>query len=177
MPLEHKASVFDYARFADELKPILEEALATQAVGELIRFIEMHLADLRHPDEATPLPRDWQRLIEQGDPNEYGDIALTRYYKPYNIGIGYEWQEVQDIIGAARPNLQRSPILGDVIGPASNPFDPGKLGAYFQSPDLVLANLALLRELAAEWGEDLLASAVGMLEEAATNRAGLYVTF
>jgi hypothetical protein len=111
------------------------------------------------------------------DPQEYGDFALTRYYQPDNIGLVYEWEEIQDIIAAARPGLIQSPILGEVVGPPNNPFDPGKLGSYFQSTEDVRASLALVKELASEWGTDLLASAITMLEAADKNGGGLYVTF
>ena len=177
MPMEHKAYLFDYIGFAQELKPILEQALATRSAEKLVQFIDTHLGSLRHPDEGTTLDDHWRSLIEQGNPDEYGDFALTRYYVSDNIGLGYEWEEVQDIISAARPDLERSPLLGETIGPTNHLFDPGKLGSYFQPPNVVRANLVLVREIAEEWGEDLLASTMTMLETGDGKGVGLYVTF
>jgi hypothetical protein len=62
------------------------------------------------------------------------------------------------------------------VGPADNPFDPGKMGSYFQTEEDVRANLHALLALrnsgAAEEAEHL----VRTLRAAAERARGLYVT-
>ena len=177
MPSEHKAFAFDYDLFAQELMPLLVNALESRTTSGLAQFIDLNLGRLRYPNDGATLGPDWRTTAEYHTPDEYGDFALTKYYQDNNIGIGYEWEEVRDIIMAARPDLKVLPILGDAIGPVHSPFNPGKLGSYFQTYEQAVANLSLARTLAEEWGSDLLGSTVGMLDAAVQHRLGLYVTF
>lgn len=130
--MEHKAFLFDYASFERELRSQLEQALANGNVAPLESFINANLRSLRDPYEGLPLGEDWRARIESEDAHQYGDLALTKYYLPTDdIGLGLGWERVQNLIAAAR--LAVSPILGTIVGPQANPFDPAKLGSYFQS--------------------------------------------
>ncbi len=175
--MDHRAFVFDYSRFARELKPVLERALETDDPAEIVRFIVAHRTKLRDPDEGEPLPEDWESRLEVGDIHEYGDLALTRYYDPReDLGMGNGWDLVQDLIHAD-PSLSVSPILGVPVGTWEHPFDPGRLGSYFQSPEMVQAHLAYLSRRSSSAAVAGLDQATEMLRAAAQRDQGLYVTF
>lgn len=169
--MEHKAFVFDYAGFYDELYGILLAGLRFGSVAGLRDFISGNLNALKDPYEGKPLCGDWERMIEFPDVHQYGDFALTKYYNPSeDIGLGHRWEHFQDLFGALG-GLGWSPVLGEAIGPEENYFDPGKLGSYFQTPSQVNENLTRLLSLPEAM--DL----VTMLNRAAACEKGLYLTF
>lgn len=174
--MEHKAFVFDHDSFERELRPTLEDALATGDTSRLESFISANLDALRDPYEGQPLGPDWASLIEVHDAHQYGDFALTKYYSPTSdIGLGSVWERVHDL--AASSERTESPILGTTVGPSDAPFDAGKMGSYFQSPRSVRENYEYVLELAKTTRSADLKKAAEMLEEAARKNAGLYVTF
>ena len=175
--MEHKAFLFDYSSFDRELRQILENALNSGKCGGLVSFINTHLEALRDPYEGEPLDAGWESLIEAPDAHQYGDFALTKYYDPLaDIGLGVFWESVQDLI-ASDPTFSVSPILGSTIGPKHDPFDPGKMGAYFQSFQQAQQhhNSLLLAERTSPSPQ--LHEAVELLAKAVNEKKGLYVTF
>jgi hypothetical protein len=173
--MEHKAFVFDYHPFEQELLPILSEALNSNDCTQLIRFIQSSLSSLTDPYEGEPLTIGWEDLIETADAHQYGDLALTKYYDPkHDIGLGAGWNSVQELMPL---ELTTSPILGHLIGPQSNLFDPGKLGSYFQSQNQVQESIHLLSKVAHHNLSPKLDEAVQVLEQALRCKKGLYVTF
>jgi hypothetical protein len=175
--MEHKAFLFDYDSFDRELRVILEDALRSGDHSKLVSFINAHMGDLRDPYEGEPLDANWEAMIEMQDPHQYGDFALTKYYNPTaDIGLGAAWHNLQELI-ANDPTLVESPILGSTIGPQDNPFDPGKMGSYFQSAQQVRQNLRYLLNLAKKWQTEDLKRAIQMLDQAVGAETGLYVTF
>ena len=175
--MEHKAFLFDGDRFDVELRPVLEAALSTGDCSPLVDFIRDNLDALTDPYEGEPLEPDWESLLETKDADNYGDFALTKYYDPASdIGLGAGWDLIQDLV-ADDPAADTSPILGTTVGPDDSPFDPGKMGSYFQSPSQAAASLRRLRDLARESPSDAAADAVRMLEQAVEAGKGLYVTF
>ena len=175
MAMEHKAFSFDFPAFDSELRPILEGALSSADCMSLVRFMEKHLNELADPYEGEPLDDDWESLIEQADVHQYGDFALTKYYDPTaDIGLGPAWDEIQEAIHG-HPNLTESPILGSVLGPQDQPFNPGKMGSYFQSEEQVKKNRQFLIALAND--SDAFQEAIDMLAQAEEANKGLYVTF
>ena len=54
MSMRHKAFIFDYDAFIQELADILENALAINQGNEFITFIENNLSSLKDPDEGEP---------------------------------------------------------------------------------------------------------------------------
>jgi hypothetical protein len=70
-------------------------------------------------------------------------------------------------------------VLGRPIGPPGREFDPGKLGAYFQSPAELAANAAAVGRLASATTVRAMpiAAAARMLEQLAGARRGMFVTF
>jgi hypothetical protein len=168
--MEHKAYAFDYASFANELRPILEEALREDSVDALREFIQANLPRLLHP-AGGPLPKAWEDELENSDVHEYGDFALTRFYDPGDdIGLGEAWVEVAELYGQKVSDL----LLGRPIG-GETLFDPGRLGSYFQSADDVEQSLAQLRVLLRGSDAEFRAAAFELFEEA--RGRGLYVTF
>lgn len=175
--MEHKAFLFDSDRFDEELRPTIEAALSTGDCGPLVHFICDNLDALTDPYEGEPLAPGWDSLLETKDAHTYGDFALTKYYDPTaDIGLGAAWEGLQGLI-ANDPDIVTSPILGAAIGPEDSPFDPGKMGAYFQGPSQVTANYRHLLDLARGSPSDVVADGVGMLGGAVRARKGLYITF
>jgi hypothetical protein len=179
MSFEHKAFVLDYQSFESQLKSVLESALESENVSQLSNYISQNQTYLKDPYEGQPLTNEWESMIESQDPHQYGDFALTKFYNPTeDIGLGYDWENVQAVLSQKLTNV--SSVLGSPIGPASNYFDPGKMGAYFQSPQQVMENQQLL-ESSFNQGE-LESSAelekmLEMLQAATSEGKGLYVTF
>ena len=174
MSMTHKAFVFDYARFDADLRPILVRALETGDCTELKEFIRRHLSELTDPYEGEPLTESWESMLEYRDAHQYGDFALTRYYDPSaDIGLGADWQSVEELL--EKHGITNATILGQALGPANNPFDPGKMGSYFQSASMVKASLEKLDALPAK--QAIIDEARSMLVKASDQNKGLYVTF
>lgn len=173
--MEHKAYLFDYARWERELLPILQVALKSGDCGMLVAFIHQNAGSLTDPYEGEPLDDDWEAMLESKDPHQCGDFALTKYYRPdSDIGLGLDWQAVHDLGPSDRGT---SPILGSIVGPNDSPFDPGKMGSYFQDPQEVVENLAFLRQLCERRRFNELDRAIVLLQSAVDLPCGLYVTF
>ena len=175
--MEHKAFLFDYSTFDQELRVILENALASGDCSVLTSFINRQLDSLRDPYEGDRLDSEWQSLIETKDAHQYGDFALTKYYDPLtDIGLGMSWEFVQQYITKDR-TLSASPILGETIGPETNTFDPGKMGSYFQSAQQVQEHLKHFLQDHRAIHSQQLRDALEMLTQAVNENKGLYVTF
>ena len=168
--MEHKAFLFDFNAFRRELMPLLNDALSTGQLGPLEDFVQQHRADMCQPASGEPLADDWRGTVEDWDAHQIGDIALTKYYDPLDDrGLGTDWEHLQrQLLEEVRTDL---PLLGVPVGPAEEPFDPGKMGSYFQSPEEVAAHLALLQRFTGS-GE-----LSGILRSALEAGTGLYVTF
>jgi len=177
MSMEHKAFLFDYDSFDRELRSILEDALGSGDSARLRSYIISNLHRLKDPYEGYALSGEWESLIESHNAHQYGDFALTKYYRPTSdIGLGRSWEHVQELI-ASDLTLTESPILGATVGPRGNPFDPGGMGSYFQSSPSVRQHLEYLSGLAKNVKDDGLLKAMQMLNEAAKVDSGLYITF
>ena len=75
------------------------------------------------------------------------------------------------------PSFQMVPILGAILGPDDNPFDPGRLGSYFQTPEHIVGNYVYLEKRSHELDVPELELGVRMLKQAMDANSGLYVTF
>lgn len=178
MSMEHKAFLFDYAGFHKELEAILIGALDSKEIDALRNFILENLDNLKDPYEGEPLDSDWEEMVDPKDVHQYGDFALTLFYDPQSdIGLGYEWDILENLPDDG--DFESSPVLGVPLGKNNNVFDPGKIGSYFQSPELVQSNLTKLNSIFSNSTDDSasLESAIEMLNEAKNEKKGLYVTF
>lgn len=178
MSFEHKAFAFDYRSFIGELKPLLEKALAENDIDSLKSFIDENLPLLKDPYEGNSLDDSWEDMIEAKEVHQYGDFAITKYYDPAaDIGLGYEWENIQKLLLKESPSLA-SNVLGFPIGIAPNYFDPGKMGSYFQTPELVKNNIEVLCKLLEEKGAEVskLFPLFEMLKKIELDE-GLYITF
>lgn len=178
MSMDHKAFVFDYTSFERELRPRLERALHRQETGELKEFIRIYRDVLKDPCEGMPLDEAWEHLIESDEPDQYGDICLTKYYDPASdIGLGPGWLAAQSHIEKAAPG-KGALLLGRPLHCGTVFFDPGKMGSYFASPDDVAQGLSLLQSLSGSGDvSQELDAVMAMLERARETNMGLYVTF
>ncbi|WP_335152798.1 hypothetical protein [Nostoc sp.] len=179
MSMEHKAFVFDYDTFLQELADILVNALVINQSKDLITFIENNFSYLKYPDEGEPLDSFWKETIDTNDISQYGDFAITKYYNPQcDIGLGYDWLPLYDML-LNEMDKDISPLLGKNFGIPGNYFNPGKMGSYFQSLEQVKNNFELLSLLLNEKKEYLpnLALLIKMLANALDLDKGLYITF
>lgn len=179
MSMDHKAFVFDTAGFEQHLRPLLETALASGNLSGLHTFILENFASLTDPNEGTPLMDDWDAVLGSTDAQQLGDVALTRFYDPLqNLGLGPHWAALHDLLALRWPELAPA-VLGSVIGPPENLFDPGKMGSYFQSASDAHAALERLTTLVRQQPtlQAELAELRGMLERAVDAHQGLYITF
>lgn len=175
--MSHKAYLFEYDRFNMELKPLLEHALLADESRVIIDFIDKNLDALRDPYEGAPLGPEWETLLETRDVQEYGDFALTKYYDPAaDCGLGAAWMGLQDWL-ADDVGLLLSPILGEIVGRREAPFDPGRMGSYFQSPEAVKRNHSYLTRRVESAPLGARRAALDLLEHAMQSGKGLYVTF
>jgi hypothetical protein len=166
----HKAYAFDWDRFAVELQPVIERALAKRDSRLLVEFMLTNRDNCSDPYEGGVLPLDWESLLETGNVQELADFALTKYYDPLaDFGLQEHWLHVE----AQFPESVRSALLGLPIGSPEAPFDPGAMGAYFQTPSMVLKSLATLES----YGHEELRDYVGLLRGIAQSGLGLYVSF
>jgi hypothetical protein len=170
MTMCHKAYALDHASFIGDLAPILYDALVSGRQAKLAEFVDRNLALLTLPCEARPLPADWRSVLEHGDVHEVGDVALTLYYDADDdCGLQEHWLAVEE----ALPPAARACLLGEPFGPPDNLFDPGRMGSYFQSPSSATQS----REVLGSRGEPELQPFRALLDQVATSRKGLYVTF
>lgn len=170
MSMSHKAFVFDWNGFQSELAPLLARSLADGDTVRLIEFGSRHQISLREPYEGEPLDPDWIEHLEIGDVQEVADFVLTRYYDPtQDRGLGGLWSVLDDSLDAG----QRQALLGRTVGPETEPFDPGRMGSYFQDEETARKSLDVLRQLT----RPEVANFVSLLEQAVTSSKGLYVTF
>jgi hypothetical protein len=70
-------------------------------------------------------------------------------------------------------------LLGSAFGFERNYFDPGEMGAYFQTPDQAAEHLRRLEALAATAPADAheVQDAIVMFQQAVKTQKGLYITF
>jgi hypothetical protein len=166
MSLDHKAFEFDWRAFADEFLSLLTSALERNKPLELRQFVEGNLLVCHSPYDGSSLERDWDRLLENGDAQEFADFALTKYYDPaQDNGLGTSWFELQMHLSASA----RSALLGRTL-PL---FDPGRQGSYFQTPEEVAESARVLEPLT----DPVIAAYRAFLLRAALSEHGLYVTF
>jgi hypothetical protein len=179
MSIEHKAFIFEYEKFSSELKETLEDALSSGSHSALRAFIVREKKQLKDPYEGEPLGEDWEEMIGEADPEQYGDICLTKYYEPsIDIGLGDDWEQVESELKNLGLN-SGCVLFGLPIQGGSRNFDPGKIGSYFQSPKEVDANLALILKYVSK-SKDLKIIFNGLIEmlgAANSKNLGLYVTF
>lgn len=178
MSMEHKAFVFDYDAFTNEVSNTLEAALITNNTEYLASFIERNLDSLKDPYEGELLDNNWQSLLEIDDPHQCGDLAITKFYNhKNNVGLGYNWENIQNVLQQefGIPWI----ILGESFGSSKNYFDPGKMGSYFQSPTLAKGNLNLIKNLLEQKPNyfSSLDAVIKMLQKPVEKNQGLYVTF
>ncbi|HBE18326.1 MAG TPA: hypothetical protein DEG17_01740 [Cyanobacteria bacterium UBA11149] len=180
MTMEHKAFILDYNAFREEISDSLQKALLTGDLDSLIDFINMNIDSLKDSYEGQPLDYSWETMIELKDAHQYGDFALTKFYNPaHSIGLGYEWEDIQNILSSELDETSLSMILGEPFGSENNYFDPGKMGSYFQSPEQVKKNWQIIQNLVKFKFKkiDNLSILIGMFQQAVAIEQGLYITF
>jgi hypothetical protein len=169
--MEHKAFEFDWSAFDSELHRLLVDALAFNDSASLVEHIAGHIGQLRDPYEGEPLKPDWRSMLGNlDDIHTIGDFALTRYYDPKaDFGIGGTWLAINEVLD--QPT--QSALLGQVVGQVLEPFDPGRMGSYFQSPEMLVQSIAALTSV----NRPELHDYISFLGACRALGHGVYVTF
>jgi hypothetical protein len=166
--MSHKAYEFDWAGFERELAPLLREVLGNNDVEKLAEFVDRNREQCRDLSFGEPLTEAWRSDLTAYDVQQVGDLALTKYYDPLeDFGLAESWMSLSDQL----PAEETRALIGEPFGAASVYFDPGYQGSYFQTPAVVRASAHALS------GKPDLNPFLELLERAAKNGKGLYVTF
>ena len=170
MTLSHKAFAVDWRIFENALAGRLAAALAANDPAPLLAFVQANLAACKDPYDGQSLPSAWADSLEVGDVQEAADYALTLCYQPaHDFGLGESWQAT----ASSLPEPARAALLGKPFGPPHAPFDPGRQGSYFQTPESVQQSIAAL----AHQSHPALRAFRAGLAAVAEHGNGLYVTF
>ena len=169
--MEHKAFEFDWDAFDADLRRVLINALESNNTASLLTYIDGNISELTDPYEGNWLETDWRSQVENADDvHELGEFALTRFYDPLaDSGVGAPWID----LGESLPEQFQKAMLGQTVGPPDNPFDPGRMGSYFQSPDQVIQSFDDLSAVR----DSRLADYLSLLEACRPKNRGIYVTF
>lgn len=181
MSMIYKANIFDYDSFQREFAPQLYSVLETNDSSLLIEFIEDNREMLKSP-LGQSLDSSWQSLELNWTVQDYGNLAITKYYDPLvgNLLLP-QWQPIDEFLHA-KLGEDTTILFGEPFGPEENIFDPGTMGTYFQSPDEVLTSSEILNELANRNPKllrqlDSFDEVVALFQSAALGKMGLYVRF
>lgn len=153
MSIDHKAYLFEYRRFEEELALILYDALEQGATEPLRAFINQFRSDLTDLWTEGPLGENWEEDVEDASVQSFADLALTAYYEVAggNQGLSYGF----DALGAY---LQTVPLVseeasllicGHLFGPTGLRLDPGRMGTGVLAPAEVQRLHELLEQT--EW--------------------------
>jgi hypothetical protein len=140
--IDHKAWLFDYRAFERELADTLYGALQTGDGRALKAFIDRHSGELTDQWTEERFGPDWEEELRRRpgkppaeyDVQDYGDIALTKYYDVSDSrGLSYDFDAVHAYLAGlpALADVADALICGYPFGPAGRPFDPGRMGTGF----------------------------------------------
>ena len=152
MSISHKAWLFDYNAFADELAGTLDLALVSGSGEVLERFIARNLASLANPETEEALEPDWRDGVDLDDVQALADIALTRYYDLTDEqGFGGTFDALYVYLRSVPTLGECAELLigGELVGPAGNRLDPGLMGTGMLSAPFVAEFHKLLERT--EW--------------------------
>jgi hypothetical protein len=179
MSMNHKAYVFEDEAFDKELSVPLANALRKNDPKILLPFIDSHREQLKWK-RTDPMPKDLHAWCMEEGVQQAGDLALTAFYDPEaEIGLGPAWHQMHELLDSidvdAVGTLCGEPFVARVV------FNPGGLGAYFQTADEVWGNRDGLKSILRrnrKW-VPIFAPASAMLETALQtgNGKGLFVWF
>jgi hypothetical protein len=138
MSIDHKAYLFQYDKFQEELADALYRSLQTGIVLPLRVFINGHRGSLTDLATAKRLGKDWeQKYCRDEDVQSYADLALTRYYDlTASLGLCYGFDALAVYLRSL-PSLARHAgrlIGGRLFGPKGKRLDPGRMGTGLLSP-------------------------------------------
>lgn len=161
--MEHKAYEFDWNSFEKEFAELLISSLRSENKDALIAFIKSNLSAITDPYEGDSLEGNWKENLSSLSSQEIADHALTKYYSVgEEIGLCDQWIPISESLSQKEVDA--------LLGASYSEFDPGCYGSYFQSPSLVIENIAILSNS----GHEPLKSYLGNLSNVSK---GLYVTF
>jgi hypothetical protein len=130
MTLCHRAFVFDYTAFGNELAPILDAAAESNQAEHLMRWVDRERTMLTLPWEDSELAEGWRGGLVSQSVREVAAIALTKYYDVgVDHGVGTRWNRVKSRL----PESYTEWLLGMPLR-LSEDADEEVLG-YLLSPD------------------------------------------
>jgi hypothetical protein len=138
MSIDHKAYLFRYDQFQEELADLVLRSLRTGELGPLRTFINRHRASLTDHATEEPLADDWEEEYgQEPDVQRYADLALTRYYDlTDNLGLGYGFDALLAYLRTVSRLARHADglICGSLFGPKGKRLDPGRMGTGLVSP-------------------------------------------
>lgn len=137
--MDHKAYLFRYDQFQQELAGSLQRSLQTDEVGPLRRFINRYRASLTDQETEEALAEDWEEVYgAPPDVQQYADLALTRYFDVNeNLGLGHGFDALSAYLRsvASLSGQAGALICGERFGPKGQRLDPGQMGTGLVSPE------------------------------------------
>lgn len=178
--MEHKAYLFAFTDFESELYRPLCHSLVTEEAGPLVQFIDENWRWLKDPSEGEPISKSWRTQFQSSSIDDFGDLALTKYYDPRaDFGLNHTWERVDDLLGEVCDD-HTAIVLGYPLIAGNVTFDPGKMGSYFRSADHAEKHLDRVRSTSGSVAisqRPMLSDLIALLQQAVVEKVGIYVTF
>jgi len=140
MSMEHKAFLFNTAKFQIEIRPILEKSLDEGGKDYAITYINQNYLKLMSPYTGEYLDENWMDEIEIGGIQEYIDFILTSCYDPNeDMGLEYAWDALIEAMSKVHvSNDVEYWVLGKPVRYKDIIIDPGAMGlGLVNSEDVV----------------------------------------
>lgn len=146
MSMDHKAYVFDTAKFHAEIEPVMKAAVKDADAAH--RYICAHLDELQSPYTGCDLADDWEEEFGELSLQVYFDILLTACYDvDDDCGLAEMWDAVNEVIKALDVFEDGElPVTGRQVEVGGVVVDPGMQGLGIIESDEVAAILELLQE-------------------------------
>lgn len=130
MSMEHKAYLFDMAKYHFDIERVLDTCCKERNFLEAEMYIDKHWRELYSPYTGEPLEEEWKKKLISGNLQEYFDILLTACYEWENdIGLGYAWDGVSETLKQLNfINDIEKCVLGRSLIFHGLTIDPGAMG-------------------------------------------------
>jgi hypothetical protein len=136
MSIDHKAYLFRYDEFQEELADLLYRCLRTGKIDSLRGFINANRAALTDLATAMPLTENWQERVREMNVQYYADLALTKYYDlTASLGLSHGFIALGAYLrSVARLSRYADDLIcGRFFGPRGKRLDPGNMGTGLAS--------------------------------------------
>jgi len=165
MLIQHRAFIFNYQRFEDEIEPLIRDAMQGQA-EPLAAYCDRNRSLLK-----------W--LPTSHDPLDLAQSVLTLCYDPSkDIGLGEQWGEIDRVLKDG-DEVVSGVLLGRPLVINGRPYAPDGCVAYFQLEEWTRGNLLLIQRwvVAEPHNQRILQPAIDLFQTVVNANRGLYILF